>query len=124
MLHLEVHGDFMFQLAGGKTMKFEEIFYELIRCALIHEGDMDSRVRIIQSQSIGLDDQGNFLLSEYIIMALCLVLVSDPNTVQIKWPDLASFTIDGQTIKFSDIQGDPNKLADIFRTISKERSSK
>lgn len=121
-LHLEVHGDFMFQVAGGKTMKFEEILYELIRCALLHEGEMDSRVRIVQSPSIGLDGQGNFLLSIHTIMALCLLLVADPKTVQITWPDTASFTIEGKTIRFSDIQGDPKRLVDVFRTISKERS--
>jgi hypothetical protein len=63
MLHLEAHGDLMFQVAGGKTMKFEEIVYELVRCALLHEGELDSRVKIVQSPSIGLDDQGNFFLS-------------------------------------------------------------
>jgi hypothetical protein len=123
MLHLEVHGDMMFQVAGGKTMKFEEIVYELIRCALLHEGETDSRVRIVQSPSIGLDDQGNFLLSVYMIMALCLLLVADPKTIQVTWPDKASFTVENKTIRFSDVQGDPQRLVDVFRTISKEQSS-
>jgi hypothetical protein len=123
MLHLEAHGDLMFQVAGGKTMKFEEIVYELVRCALLHEGELDSRVKIVQSPSIGLDDQGNFFLSIYMIIALCLLLVADPKTNQITWPETASFTVEGITIKFSDIQGDPRKLVDIFRSISEKQSN-
>ena len=123
MLHLEVHGDFMFQVAGGKTMKFEEIVYELIRCALLHEGEMDSRVRIVQSPSIGLDDQRKFLLSVNMIVALCLLLVADPQSNQVAWPDTASFTIEDKTVRFSEIQGDPKRLVDIFRTISKDKSN-
>jgi hypothetical protein len=123
MLHLEAHGDLMFQVAGGKTMKFEEIVYELVRCALLHEGELDSRVKIVQLPSIGLDDQGNFFLSVYMIMALCLLLVADPKTNQIRWPEMASFTVEGTTIKFSDIQGDPRKLVEIFRSISEKQSN-
>jgi hypothetical protein len=123
MLHLEVHGNLMFQVADEKTMKFEEIVYELIRCALLHEGKMDSRVKIVESPSIGLDDEGNFLLSVYMIMALCLLLVADPNAIQVTWPDTASFTVEGETIKFSDIQGDPGKLVEVFRTISEKKSN-
>jgi hypothetical protein len=124
MLHLEVHGDLMFQVAGGKTMKFEEIIYGLIRCALLHEGGLDSRVKIVQSPSIGLDDQGTFLLSVHMIMALCLLLVADPQNIQIRWPETASFTVEGRTIRFSDVQGDPKKLVELFRIISEERSNK
>lgn len=123
LLHLEVHGDLIFEVAGGNKMKFEEIFYELIRCALLHEGAVDSRVKILQSPGIGLDDHGTFLLSVQMIMAMFLLLVADPRTAQIIWPDTASFTIEDKTIKLSDIQSDPKKLADIFRTTSKERSS-
>ncbi|MBM4350623.1 MAG: hypothetical protein FJ106_12145, partial [Deltaproteobacteria bacterium] len=123
MLHLEAHGDLMFQVAGEKTMKFEEVVYELVRCALLHEGELDSRVKIVQSPSIGLDDQGNFFLSVYMIMALCLLLVADPKTNQIRWPETASFTVEDTTIKFSDIQGDPRKLVEIFRSISEKQSN-
>ncbi|MDI6761704.1 MAG: hypothetical protein QME83_01610 [Thermodesulfobacteriota bacterium] len=123
MLHLEVHGDLLFQVADGKTMKFEEIVYELIRCALLHEGEMGSRVKIVQSPSIGLDDQGNFLLSVHMIMALCLLLVADPKAVHVTWPDTASFTVEGETIRFSDIKGHPGKLVEVFRTISEKKSN-
>jgi hypothetical protein len=80
-------------------------------------------VKIVQSPSIGLDDQGNFFLSIYMIIALCLLLVADPKTNQITWPETASFTVEGITIKFSDIQGDPRKLVDIFRSISEKQSN-
>jgi hypothetical protein len=103
-------------------MEFEKIVYELIRCALLHEGEMDARVKIVQSASIGIDDQGSFLLSVQMIMALFLLLVADPNTAQVKWPDTASFTAEGKTVRFSDIQGDPKLLVDVFRTISKKQS--
>ncbi len=124
MLHLEVHGDLTFQFDSGKAMKFEKIVYELIRCALLHEGAMDARVKIIESASIGVDDEGRFLLSVHMIMALFLLLVADPKTVQVKWPDTASYTAEGKTVRFSDIQGDPKGLVDVFRILSKERSNK
>jgi hypothetical protein len=123
MLHLEVHGDLMFQVADGKTMKFEEIVYELIRRALLHEGEMDSRVKIVESPSIGLDDQGNFLLSVHMIIALCLLLVADPKAAHVTWPDTASFTVEGETITFSDIQGDPRRLVEVFRTKTEKKSN-
>jgi len=124
MLHLEVHGDLTFQVAGAKTMKFEEVIYELVRCALLHEGELDSRVRIVESPSIGVDDQGNFLFSVSMIMALCLLLVADPKNIRIRWPETASFTVEGRTIRFSDVQGNPKKLVDLFRIISEEQSNR
>jgi hypothetical protein len=56
-------------------------------------------------------------------MALCLLLVVDPKTIQIRWPETASFTVEGTTIKFSEIQGDPRKLVEIFRSISEKQSN-
>jgi hypothetical protein len=123
MLHLEVHGDITFVISGGKALKFEEVMYELVRCALLHEGELDERIRLVDSPSIGLDGMGNFLLSQNMIMALCLLLVSDPKTSQIRWPDTASFTVEGKTIKFSDVQGSPEQLVNVFREISKARSN-
>jgi hypothetical protein len=123
VLHLEVHGDMIFQVAGGKTMNFEDIFYKLIRCTLVHEGELDSRIRIVQSPSIGLDGQGNYLLSTHMIMALFLLLVADPNTMNVAWPVSASFTIESKTIRLSDIQGDPKRLVSVFRAVSKERAN-
>lgn len=124
MLHLEIQGDFIFQVAGGKEMKFEEVIYELVRCTLLHEGELDSRIKIVQSASIGLDNEGTFLLSIQMIMALFLLLVSDPQNIKIQWPSMASATVEGRTIRFSDVQGDPQKLVAIFRAISKEQSNK
>jgi len=123
MLHLEVHGDFSFDVSGGKLMKFEEVMYELVRCALLHEGELDERIKLVESPSIGLDGNGNFLLSKQMIMALCLLLVSDPKTTQIHWPETASFTVEEKTIKFSDVQGSPEQLVNIFREISKAKSN-
>jgi hypothetical protein len=123
MLHLEVHGDIIFQVAGGREMTFEEIAYKLIRCSLLHEGELDTRINITDTTSIGLDDEGNFLLSRKMIMAFFLLLVSDPKNSRIQWPSTASFTVEGTTVEFNNIKGNPTRLVDIFREISEERSN-
>lgn len=122
MLDLEVHGDIIFRVAGGRDMTFEEVVYKLIRCALLHEGELDSRISIIDSPIIGLDDEGKFLLSKKMIMAFLLLLVSDPLNSRIEWPSSASFSSEGRTIEFNYIKGNRSKLVDIFRDISTERS--
>ena len=124
MLHLEVHGDMLFEVSDGRHMKFEVILYKLVRCALLHEGGLDPKIKIVKSPSIGVDKDGRFLLSEHLIYALFLVLVSDPQNASIKWPTGASFTIENQTHTFSEIQANRDKLVDIFRNISKEKSNK
>ncbi|MBI5966358.1 MAG: hypothetical protein HY882_00675 [Deltaproteobacteria bacterium] len=122
-LHLEVHGDMAFQVSGDKYMKFEEVVYKLVRCALLHEGELDPRIKIVDSPSIGVDENGVFLLSKLMVYALFLLLISDPKNKTINWPNTASFTIDDKKIKFSDVQGNVQKLVDTFRSISKEKSN-
>jgi len=116
----EMYGDITFVVEGKKDLTFEEIIYALIRCALLHEGELDSRVKIVASASIGLDAEGNFLLSEQMIRALFLLLVSDPHTAQITWPPTASFSFEGKTVSFANIQGNQNLLLESIRSASKK----
>ena len=124
MLHLEVHGDMIFSVSENKHMKFEELLYKFVRCALLHEGELDKRIKIVSSASLGVDSDGRFILSKHMIYAFFLLLVSDPQNGMIKWPDTASFTAENQTYKFSDIQCNTKRLVDIFRKISKDKSNK
>ena len=124
MLHLEIHGDMSFQVSDNKYLKFEEIIYKLVRCALLHEGELDKRIKIVKSDSLGVESDGRFVLSEHMIYAFFLLLVSDPQNARIKWPTTASFTAENKTYSFSVIQRNTRKLIDIFRKISKEKSNK
>lgn len=123
MLHLEVHGDMSFPVSENKYLKFEELIYKLVRCALLHEGELDKRIKIVKSASLGVESDGRFVLSEHMIYAFFLLLVSDPQNDIIRWPVTASFTAENQTYRFTDIQCNTKKLVDIFRKISKEKSN-
>ena len=123
MLHLEVHGDMSFQVSDERSLKYEEIIYKLVRCALLHEGELDRRIKIVKSTSIGVESDGRFVLSEHMIYAIFLLLVSDPQNAEIQWPPKASFTAEGKTYSFATIQSNTRNLVDIFRNISKEKSN-
>lgn len=124
LLNLEVHGDMSFQISENRSMNFEVLIYKLVRCALLHEGELDKRIKIVKSPSIGVESDGQFILSERMIYAFFLLLVSDSQNKKIKWPETASFTAENLTYKFSEIQDNTKRLVDIFRILSVEKSNK
>jgi hypothetical protein len=111
---LEIQGPFELEFNGqdGKThtKTFEEVLYHLVRCSLIHEGDLPNEVEFTDSKSIGVTNGGKILISTNIIMALIMsVIASEPNARE-KLPICYTATIDNRNLILNDFWGKKEEL--------------
>jgi len=106
---LEIAGPILFTISGpGRPIKcrtLEEILYNLIRCALVHEGSLPNQVQITNENVMGVTSDGKVLISINLIRALIMaVACSDVNRDQ-RVPEGYSIGIENTRIDLNNLWG-------------------
>jgi hypothetical protein len=111
---LEIQGPMLFQIqtAGdySATKTLEEVLYHLVRCSLLHEGELPNEVEIIPEKSIGMSSDGKVLLSVHLIWAMILAVIgSDVNKAE-RLPPGNTASIEHITVDLNDFWGNSDKI--------------
>ena len=76
---LEIQNSMTFLLGSdGDPKTLEDTLYELVRCNLIHEGELSEKVEITNENLIGVTEEGKFILSTKLIFGLLLAVIASP----------------------------------------------
>lgn len=87
---LEIHGDIKFG-KEGKTL--EEVLYNIIRCTLLHEGEMSEKIEITSKVSIGMSEDGKVIIPLNLIWAMILAVIGSKVNANERLPEHYSVTI-------------------------------
>ena len=118
---LDIHGDIHYSWPddprGYKTQ--EEVLYNVVRCSLLHDGELDERVRLTHERVLGSERGGIVLLSTHIITGLILAVVA---STPAKYPMPAHYTITvgGATYPMSEFWGKKKELYEIAKRASRK----
>ncbi len=110
---LEIAGPIRFQMsesdvADYKTM--EDILYKIVRCSLLHEGELPKQVEITNKNVLGITSEGKFLFSLNLIMALIMAVVGSEVNANQRIPDGYSVGIGNTSIDFNDLWGKRDEI--------------
>lgn len=111
---LEIKGPLIFAFDGqdGKThiKTLEEILYHLVRCSLIHEGDLPNEVEFTDSNSIGVTKGGKVLISTNLILALIMSVIVSNSNAREKLPTYYTASIGNRNLILNNFWGKKDEL--------------
>lgn len=97
---LEVAGNMIFSCPSDKEhphKSFEEVIYHVVRCGSVHECDIGEGVLITEDRVLGSDEQGRFLFSTHLIMALIMLVITSPHFYGFRILDKLEFTLKSES---------------------------
>jgi hypothetical protein len=118
---LEIQGPMLFQLTNsnnpkdGKTL--EEVLYHLVRCSLIHEGELPKEVEITSDSKIfiGMTNDGKVLISTKLIWAMVFAVIGSKVNTSERLPAGYSASIKNLTVDINDLWGNGEKIYKIVK---------
>lgn len=117
---LEIHGDILFasDLKNGKKDKsLEQVLYRLVRCSLLHEGELTEEVLFTTNNKIGMTNEGIIILPINMIWAIILAIVGSGVNTQERLPDYCTISIGKTTMRLNDLWG---KKRDIYSLVRRQ----
>lgn len=109
---------FQFKISEGKYeyKKLEEVLYELVRCTLLHEGDLSSKVVIVPQLELGFSKDRQFKLSVGLIWGMILAVVASPANSDQQLPNHYLIPIKGQNKALNELWGKKEELLQLIRS--------
>lgn len=98
----------------NQSTKFEDIVYSIMRCTLLHEGEMPEKVEFVSEPYIGMLG-GRMQFPTALIEALLLVVIASPANAREKVSASTSFTFGKTKVYVSEIIGNLEKTKDSIR---------
>ena len=95
---LEIGGSIIFT-TKGRVKSLEEVLYKLVRCCLLHEGDLSEEVEITKNNVLGMTATGKVLVSENLIIAMVGAVVGSPVNIKEKIPDGYTIGLSGTDLR-------------------------
>lgn len=110
--------DMSFQFNGpghpNQSTKFEDLVYSIVRCALLHEGEMPEKVEFVSESYIGmLGGRTQFPIA--LVGSLLLAVIASPVNAREKVSASTSFTFGKKRLYVSEFLGNPEKTKDSIR---------
>jgi hypothetical protein len=96
-------------LSPGKTKRIQDIIYESIRCALIHEANLPIAVSFTEQAFYGFENS-TFKIPTRMIIALFLAAIVSPANSGGRLPLDLELNVDGCSIRIVDIAAKPVAL--------------
>lgn len=110
--------EFSFQFGGvgppNKSTTFEDLVYGIMRCALLHEGEMPAKVEFVSAPYIGML-QGKMQFPVALIGALLLAVIASRVNVNEKVSASTAFTFGTTKVYVSQFLGSPEKTKNAIR---------
>lgn len=88
---------------------FGQVFYKLIRCALLHEGDVSKNIHFVEGPTLGMHE-GKVIINDYLLWGLVLSLIGDEINSTEKMVSNHQINYGGTEIKLNEMWG---KLSEI-----------
>lgn len=114
---LEIRGDLVYTFPsdprGYKTQ--EEVLYHLVRCSLLHEGELSHQVKIIREPHVGMTDDGRVLLGIPFIWAMILAVIGSSVNRSQTLPDGYTASIGKLTFRLNDFWGKGDRLYELVK---------
>ncbi len=118
--NLEVQGPMTFEVEGSDEAKsLESILYGLVRCSLLHEGELSDKIQLTDKNSIGLTEDGKFILSSSLIWGMLLAVIANPANEDQKVLTPLTFNLGNATYKISDLLGKKEFILNRLRELNK-----
>ncbi len=90
---------------ASRTVGVEDIIYHIIRCSLVHSDEKATKVVWNKVIALGLDQNGNLVLSESLLWGLLGAVILSPVNKAEKLPDNYWFSIAGFKMFISELWG-------------------
>jgi hypothetical protein len=117
---LEIQGPMLFpiQASNGsvKNKTLEEVLYHLVRCSLLHEGELPNEIEITSKPQIGMTIDGKVLLSIKIIWAMILAVIGSHVNKSERLPPGYTASIENETIDLNDFWGDRDRIYNLVKS--------
>jgi hypothetical protein len=114
---LEIQGDIYFDSSssnsGKKGKTLEDVLYHLVRCSLLHEGEMPKEVEIVHESTFGMTGDGKVIFSVLMIWAMIWSVVGSKVNEAERLPDVYTASIGGITLKLNDLWGKKEKIYEL-----------
>ncbi len=116
---LEIQGPMLFPIQASKgskkTRTLEEVLYHLVRCSLLHEGELPNEVEITSKNEIGMTIDGKVLLPVNMIWAMILAVIgSDVNRLE-RLPPGYTASIEDVAIDLNDFWGNSERIYSLVK---------
>jgi len=120
---LEIQGPMLFPVKtskGTKSVKtLEEVLYHLVRCSLLHEGDLPNEVEITSRNEIGMTIDGKVLISVNMIWAMILAVIGSRVNRSEKLPPGYTASIEDVNIDLNEFWGDSQRIYNLVKEHNK-----
>lgn len=94
--------------------KFEDVIYSVLRCSLLHEGEMPSKVQFTFDNYIAMID-GKMMFPVALIGSLLFAVIASPVNQKEHIPNHYSFLFGNKRITVNDLWGNMNAMKDAIR---------
>ena len=95
----------------GTSAPIQEIIYESVRCALIHEASLATNVSFVDRAFLGLNGT-TFEMSTRMVVALLLAVAASPKSAGIHVDESWGIILDNRQIPFNSLMGDRKAVTD------------
>ena len=116
---LEIQGPMLFpiQASDGSIINktLEEVLYHLVRCSLLHEGELPNEVEITPKPQVGMTNEGKVLLSVKMIWAMILAVIGSHANKSERLPHGYTASIEDETIDLNDCWGDRDRIYNMIK---------
>ena len=116
---LEIQGPMLFPFEGSKGFKtartLEEVLYHLVRCSLLHEGELPNEVQITPKNEIGMTIDGKVLLPVNMIWAMILAVIGSHVNVTEKLPPGYTASIEDVKIDLNEFWGNSDRIYNLVK---------
>jgi hypothetical protein len=110
--------DLSFKFTGpehpSQSTKFEDLVYSIMRCALLHEGEMPKKVEFVSESYIGMLG-GRMQFPIALVGSLLLAVIASPVNAREKVSSTTSFTFGKTKVYVSEFIGNLEKTRDAVR---------
>jgi len=108
---------FPFKLQNGTTKHktLEEVLYHLVRCSLVHEGDLPNEVEITPKPQIGMTVDGKVLIPIKMLWALILAVIGSPDNKSQRLPPGYKASIDDVTVDLNEFWGQRERIYNLVK---------
>jgi hypothetical protein len=93
----------------------EEILYHVLRCHLLHEGEIPPQIIFTKDQRFGSDDQGRVILPETFIFGILMCVIGSHSNTGERLNKPIGITIHGKKYLIDSLWGMKDEIHKIFR---------
>lgn len=116
---VEFQGALKLKLSNsGKPKSIEDVMYSLVRCSLLHEGDLPSQVEVTTKSIIEVTEEGVFLLSSRLIWGMIISVIACPENINEKSITPYTFTLGDEKYDINQLWGQKQLLLERLRYLN------